>query len=73
MNQVSILKEINENMEIFNEYGPTEATVGCIFKKVELSHDRVLIGKPITNMEAYIFDQNMNPLPKGIAGELYLG
>lgn len=64
-----------EGSEIFNEYGPTEATVGCIVHKYELSEDApsVAIGKPISGCHFYILDEGLNPVPQGVQGNLYLG
>lgn len=60
---------------IYNEYGPTEATVGCIVHRFNPQQDSAAslpIGRPIANMGAYVLDQGGNPLPAGLAGELYL-
>ncbi|MBY0273555.1 MAG: amino acid adenylation domain-containing protein, partial [Alphaproteobacteria bacterium] len=66
-----------EGIPIFNEYGPTETTVGCCVFKVksdyESSSDSVPIGRPIDNTQLYILDQDLNPLPIGVTGELYIG
>ncbi len=71
--QIQILERLNPEMEIYNEYGPTESTVGCIVKRVSSNDPIVLIGKPIENTEAFILDANQELLPQGIPGELYLG
>ncbi|MBL0343532.1 MAG: enterobactin synthase subunit F [Bacteroidetes bacterium] len=70
--QVEILHAINPDMEIVNEYGPTEATVGCVIKDVVLPADALTIGKPIDNAEIYILDPNYQPLPPGIPGRLFI-
>jgi amino acid adenylation domain-containing protein len=64
-----------EGSEIFNEYGPTEATVGCIVHKYELGENApsVAIGKPISGCHFYILDEGLNPVPQGVQGNLYLG
>ncbi|MBH8576701.1 amino acid adenylation domain-containing protein [Nostocaceae cyanobacterium CENA369] len=58
---------------IINEYGPTEAVVGCCVyeatKKIDLVGD-LLIGQPIANARIYILDNQNQPLPVGIPGEL---
>ncbi|PHN08617.1 non-ribosomal peptide synthetase [Flavilitoribacter nigricans] len=60
--------------DLYNEYGPTEATVWCIAHKIE-SQDQssVPIGKPISNTHAYILDEQLRPVPPGLAGTLYIG
>jgi non-ribosomal peptide synthetase component F len=53
----SIHKLFNGNVEIYNEYGPTEATVGCMIHKYHFQKDTVKsvpIGKPIFNTQTYI-------------------
>ncbi|WP_194534600.1 non-ribosomal peptide synthetase [Zobellia nedashkovskayae] len=62
-------------LKIYNEYGPTEATVGCIVAEYDQSthtNATVPIGLPISNMSAYILDEYKNRVPKGVVGELYL-
>jgi amino acid adenylation domain-containing protein len=61
---------------LFNEYGPTETVVGCCVHEVQSTDPRsgsVIIGKPIANTQLYVLDENMHPLPPGVAGELYIG
>ncbi|HDX9649186.1 TPA: amino acid adenylation domain-containing protein, partial [Bacillus cereus] len=70
-----ISKSFNHNVEIYNEYGPTETTIGCMIYKYSLNDDKhisVPIGKPIDNVQIYILDDNQNILPVGIEGELYI-
>jgi non-ribosomal peptide synthetase component F/3-oxoacyl-(acyl-carrier-protein) synthase/thioesterase domain-containing protein/2-polyprenyl-3-methyl-5-hydroxy-6-metoxy-1,4-benzoquinol methylase/aryl carrier-like protein len=61
---------------VYNEYGPTEATVGCIVEK--LSRERlgddapVKIGKPISGMTASIVDAGLRALAPGEKGEILL-
>jgi amino acid adenylation domain-containing protein/non-ribosomal peptide synthase protein (TIGR01720 family) len=63
---------------IFNHYGPTEATVGAITNRLDAADservsDTVPLGRPLANMQAYILDQQLRPVPIGVAGELHLG
>lgn len=71
----SIKKAFGNRVQIYNEYGPTEATVGCIvseFNPEKHNGSSVPIGKPILNMHAYILDGYKNLVPKGVIGTLHL-
>ncbi|MER7849869.1 amino acid adenylation domain-containing protein [Kitasatospora sp. NPDC096077] len=61
---------------VVNEYGPTEATVGCVVHRLapgEADQDgAVAIGTPLWNMRAYVLDALLRPVPTGVAGELYV-
>ncbi|GAA5008906.1 amino acid adenylation domain-containing protein [Streptomyces siamensis] len=59
---------------VWNEYGPTEATVGtCVFP-VETSHEGVVpIGRPLPNVQMRVLDAELRPVPVGVVGELYVG
>ncbi|HRP55249.1 amino acid adenylation domain-containing protein [Agriterribacter sp.] len=61
--------------QLYNLYGPTEATidVSCWHCRIEKDHERVSIGKPISNIRFYVLDKEMNPVPIGIPGELWIG
>jgi amino acid adenylation domain-containing protein/non-ribosomal peptide synthase protein (TIGR01720 family) len=65
--------------EVVNEYGPTEATVGCSTYSFNISgnnrkiKDSIPIGKPLDNTTLYVLGSNNEVLPAGIAGELYIG
>jgi len=64
------------SLNIFNEYGPTEATVGCCIYKCSsesLEGQIVPIGHPISGTELYVLDSNMQSLPRYCTGELYIG
>ncbi|HET9279132.1 MAG TPA: amino acid adenylation domain-containing protein, partial [Flavitalea sp.] len=71
----SIIESFHHEVSIYNEYGPTEATVGCIVHRYNSRNDlsdSVPIGKPIANMRANILDENLNPVPQGVVGKLYV-
>lgn len=70
------LRNNQPDMILYNEYGPTEATVGCTvfrFPKRWKKKGPVPIGKPIPGTVIEILDENRMPLPPGMAGELYIG
>lgn len=59
---------------VFNHYGPTEATVGCIVNEVtSVTSETVPLGRPISNTRIYILDARMRPVPVGVTGEIYIG
>ena len=59
---------------LYNEYGPTEATVWCSVYETtrEEAGARVPIGRPIDNMQLYVLDAYLEPVPIGVPGELYV-
>ncbi|WP_240724266.1 amino acid adenylation domain-containing protein, partial [Frankia sp. B2] len=61
---------------VVNEYGPTEATVGCLEYRVEpgevVSRGVVPIGRPIRNARVFVLDSFLQPVPSGVVGELYV-
>ena len=60
---------------IFNEYGPTETVVGCAVHAVTDADagPAIPIGRPSANTQLYVLDQEMAPVPAGVAGELFIG
>ncbi|MGD2090554.1 MAG: amino acid adenylation domain-containing protein [Candidatus Aminicenantes bacterium] len=70
-----ISNNFNGNIEIYNEYGPTEATVGCMIYKFDPGKDyhlSVPIGKPLDNCQIYLLDGKRKPVPTGAVGEIYI-
>ncbi|WP_165423128.1 non-ribosomal peptide synthetase [Ktedonosporobacter rubrisoli] len=74
------LNILPENCKLYNDYGPTEATIGCTaFHVTQANLEKysnlasVPIGKPMNNMQLYVLDNAMNPVPVNVAGELYIG
>lgn len=67
---VAILKALNPQMRIYNEYGPTESTVGCMVKEVGGGDQVITIGKAIARTGIYVLDKHNCIAPVGVAGEL---
>lgn len=66
------------NHKILNEYGPTETTVATSWLVVDKTNINqfekyIPIGKPALNSELYILNENLDPVPFGTIGELYIG
>jgi natural product biosynthesis luciferase-like monooxygenase protein/amino acid adenylation domain-containing protein len=64
--------------QILNHYGPTETTVGVLTYELgdglATSHAATVpLGRPIANTQIYILDSQLQPVPIGVAGELYIG
>jgi amino acid adenylation domain-containing protein len=58
---------------VFNLYGPSEDTTYSTFALLQKEDDIVTIGRPIANTEIYLLDQSLQPVPRGVAGEIYIG
>ena len=59
-----------------NNYGPTEATVVATYGRIyPTSNADTLpsIGRPITNTQIYLLDEQLQQVPIGVAGEIYIG
>ena len=64
----------DENCIVVNEYGPTETVVGCCTLATKKPIDGTMpIGKPIDGIRMYVLDDQLQLLPPGIAGDLYIG
>ena len=62
------------SVELFNEYGPTEATVWAAVHRCSSDDvDPVPIGRPISNTRIYLLDAHGGPVPLGSVGEMYIG
>src|SRR5437868_9190849 len=53
-------------------YGPTETTISSTVAPVAISDRPVTIGWPIANTQIYLLDRQMQPVPVGVPGELYI-
>jgi surfactin family lipopeptide synthetase A len=67
--------ELIPQATLFNEYGPTEAAVWSTVYKCRPGNPGKLvpIGRPIPNAKVLVLDPNLNLVPVGVPGELYLG
>lgn len=71
---VQLFRKHAPGTRIFNHYGPTEATVGCVVNDIgDDASDPVSIGRPISNARIYILNSHLQPVPIGVSGEIYIG
>ena len=86
---IAKIQQHNPSCQIFNHYGPTETTVGVLTYEIgrETGGRRdketrrvgngfsptVPIGKPLPNNQVYILNEQLQPVPIGVSGELYIG
>ena len=64
------------SVRLVNEYGPTETVVGCCTYDAvgeQITTGQVPIGRPIANTQLYILDAQMDLVPVGCIGELFIG
>ena len=67
--------EIYPRISLTNEYGPSETHVVAVNKRAVILQNNYLsyIGTSISNTRLYVLDTGLNPVPVGVAGELYIG
>ena len=75
---VESLQRLAPGCAILNHYGPTEATVGVLTYRVEENQRSLVtstlpLGRPLANVQIYLLDQHLQPVPIGVQGELYIG
>lgn len=74
---VAEFRHRHPGVTVINEYGPTEATVGCCVHFVRpgdsVQPGPVPIGAPTWTTEIYVLDEQLRPAPAGETGELYIG
>lgn len=58
---------------LFNEYGPTEASIVTTIHQVDPADDRPSIGRPIDGVVVRLLDEALRPVPVGAVGEIHLG
>lgn len=70
---IELSNELTKRSEnTWNMYGPTETTVWSTCYKL-YKNCNVLVGSPIANTQIYILDNQLEPVPVGVLGDLYIG
>jgi amino acid adenylation domain-containing protein len=71
----TISSQLDDQVEIYNEYGPTEAVVGCVMHRYDRFADTgvsVPIGIPADHVEVEVLNHAGAPVPGGVPGELWV-
>jgi amino acid adenylation domain-containing protein len=63
----------SQGRRLVNAYGPTEATICATLAEAWDPSRPPPLGRPLANLQAYVLDRSLRPVPAGIPGELYLG
>ncbi len=75
---VETILALNPTCQLINHYGPTETTIGSLtlpLRDYDWQHSRaatIPIGRPLPNTRVYVLDADLEPVPVGVPGELFL-
>jgi amino acid adenylation domain-containing protein len=69
-------QQVDPQVRLVNCYGVTETTISaiaCDLPAGEITGGELPIGKPMANVETYVLDSYLQPVPIGVPGEIYIG
>jgi amino acid adenylation domain-containing protein/non-ribosomal peptide synthase protein (TIGR01720 family) len=64
---------LTEGRAVFNAYGPTECSVCTTLRRCVEGERTPALGRSLANTTVYVLDGSLEPVPVGVAGELYIG
>jgi acyl carrier protein len=64
---------LDRGCELWNLYGPTETTIWSTSRRITTASEAAFVGAPIAHTTLRILDQGYNPVPVGVAGQLFIG
>ncbi len=71
------VQQCRQQVDFYQGYGPTETTITCTMyshnNESRFKQREIPIGKPLPNVRLYVLDRNLQPVPIGIPGELFVG
>jgi amino acid adenylation domain-containing protein/non-ribosomal peptide synthase protein (TIGR01720 family) len=70
------IRALRPGCRVINHYGPTETTVGALTQAsddADTDAPLLPLGRPLANLQALVLGPDLQVLPQGMAGELYLG
>jgi amino acid adenylation domain-containing protein len=68
-----VVEKISGRIRLFNAYGPTEASICTTIARCKSEGTEPPIGSPIAGTKVLVLDRNLNIVPTGVMGELYIG
>ncbi|HWH69673.1 MAG TPA: amino acid adenylation domain-containing protein, partial [Candidatus Sulfotelmatobacter sp.] len=68
-----LVQQVQGGGELLNMYGPTETTIWSTCHPVTRAGGSIAIGRPLANTTIYLLDEHFQPVPVGVAGELFIG
>ncbi|CAG2160773.1 non-ribosomal peptide synthetase [Cupriavidus numazuensis] len=69
------IAQLRPDLRVLNHYGPTETTVGMLTQsagEASRAAASLPVGRTLDNCAAWVLDASLQPVPPGVAGELYL-
>jgi amino acid adenylation domain-containing protein len=57
----------------WNQYGPTETAICATRAKIDADATKITVGHPLPNVTVHVLDPHLQPVRKGLMGELYIG
>ena len=70
---LEVMRKWAVGRRVINEYGPTENTVVTTYTEYETQDEANNIGLPLPGVSCYVLNKDLNLMPDGIPGELYIG
>jgi amino acid adenylation domain-containing protein len=68
-----VLRKWSAGRQFVNGYGPTEVTICATLSEPLTGSGKPTIGGPIDNVQVYVLNSALSPVPVGVVGELYVG
>jgi len=69
----TLMDEWSVGLRMINAYGPTESTVCATLSEPLKAGEPIAIGRPIPGTRVYVLDACLEPVSRGVPGELYIG
>ena len=70
----NVLRDFYPDLKLINGYGPTENTTFSLCHHIQEKYETSIpLGKPISNSTVYILNEDLQPVPIGVEGEIFVG